>query len=88
VGKVSEGRAISGVTFFGLKCSARAAACSAVELPPHVVELNDNDGEMTERRERTGGGNPTNDKDNNGKGNDNVDDFSHGCNREGMLDYT
>jgi hypothetical protein len=33
----SERRAISGVTFFGLKRSARAAACSAVDSPPHVL---------------------------------------------------
>ena len=35
--KSSERRAISGVTFFGLKRSARAAACSAVDSPPHVL---------------------------------------------------
>jgi hypothetical protein len=45
----SGSRAISGVTFFGLKRSARAAACSVVDSPPHVT-LNDN-GEMTEERD-------------------------------------
>ena len=42
-------RAISGVTFFGLKRSARAAACSVVDSPPHAI-LNDN-GEATEERD-------------------------------------
>ena len=42
-------RAISGVTFFGLKRSARAAACSVVDSPPHVI-LND-DEEATEERD-------------------------------------
>ena len=37
----SGSRAISEVTFFGLKRSARAAACSAVGSPPHAT-LNDN----------------------------------------------
>jgi hypothetical protein len=45
----SGSRAISGVTFFGLKRSARAAACSVVDSPPHV-QLNDN-GEATEERD-------------------------------------
>lgn len=45
----SGSRAISGVTFFGLKRSARAAACSVVDSPPHII-LNDN-GETTEERD-------------------------------------
>jgi hypothetical protein len=39
--KPSGNRAISVVTFLGLKRSARAAACSAIDSPPHML-LNDN----------------------------------------------
>jgi hypothetical protein len=70
-------RAISGVTLFGLKRSTRAAACSAVDSPPHAL-LNDN-GAAIERLERTGRCCPTDDQDNNRKGNNNVDNFSHLC---------
>jgi hypothetical protein len=84
--KVIGWHAISGVTFFGLKRSARATACSAVDSPPHVLKLNNN-GDVTERRERTRAGNPTNNEDNNSKSDDNVDDFSHICNRDALSNY-
>jgi len=79
-------RAISGVTLFGLKRSTRAAACSAVDSLPHAL-LNDN-GAAIERLERTGRCCPTNDQDNNRKGNNNVDNFSHlvgKVRKEGLL---
>jgi len=45
-------RTISGVTFFGLKRSARAATCSAVDSPPDVQGLI-NKVKAKERQEHT-----------------------------------